>query len=144
MGLSHDEQPGLELAPVIAPQVAYGEGLEYDPSKPVPAPYNQTLHSNPSISSHQGQHHDAPMYDPYGQSAYLNSATSGWSPASNGVMPVGGHTLPEKPPQQEYIWGMRRRTFWLILGGFLIGMLVVALALGLGLGLGLNQEDTSR
>lgn len=136
MGLSHDEQPGLELAPVTAPQVAYGEGLEYDPSKPVPAPHDQSLHSNPSIANHQGYYHDAPAYDPYWQSAYLSSTTSGWSPASHGVMS-------EKPPQQDHVWGMRKKTFWLILVGFLIGMLVVALALGLGLGLGLNQEDTS-
>ncbi|ROW07373.1 hypothetical protein VMCG_03780 [Cytospora schulzeri] len=101
MGLSHDEQPGLELAPVTNPQVAYGEGLEFDPSKPVTNTYDHTLHRDPSTASHQGQYNSAAAYDPYRQSAYLNSTTSGWSPASNGVIPVGGPPFTEKPPGQE-------------------------------------------
>ncbi|KUI56473.1 hypothetical protein VP1G_03810 [Cytospora mali] len=126
---AHDEQPGLELAPHSGPEVVYGQGLEFDHNKPpVTTPYDQAIRGSPPVAHIYGQHYGAPPYDPYHQSAYLASAS-------------GGPPSPYKTPQQERIWGLPKKKFWILLGALIIAVLVIALALGLGLGLGLSSHQ---
>ncbi|KUI72429.1 hypothetical protein VM1G_11810 [Cytospora mali] len=105
---AHDEQPGLELAPHSGPQVVYGQGLEFDHNKPpVTTPYDQAIRGSPPIAHIYGQHYGAPPHDPHHQSAYLASAS-------------GGPPSPYKTSQQEHIWGLPKRKFWIILGAFIL------------------------
>lgn len=145
MGLTHNEQPGLELALVTlaesAPQVVpYGEGLEHDPSKPFTVVYSQNPYGIPGFTNHQGYNYGAATYAPYRQSAYLSSIDSGWSPSNQGVAMVGGSSSPEKLSHQRIIWGLPRKRLCIIMGAASVVVLVAALALGLGLGLGLRKS----
>lgn len=131
----HNEQPGLEVVPVTAPQVAYGEGLEFNHGVQTTSPevaYGQGLEvDNNTLLCQQPKEH--------------NSTISPWVPGYNTTHTVEAPLPPEKIPPQDRILGIPRRKFWLSLAALLVTVLVVALGLGLGLGLGLNTNDnTSR
>ncbi|KAH8645428.1 hypothetical protein BX600DRAFT_164734 [Xylariales sp. PMI_506] len=134
------DQPGLEVAPVAdAPEVVEGP-IEH---KPWGSGTHLGGHSNYQQTPPPGvafaSHHYSPPPPP--SAGYVNSDApqSSWDPSQTSS---GYPAASEKPFDDDpRICGIKRRTFWLVVGPFL-ALLVIGLAVGLGVGLSLGHSST--
>ena len=81
-----------------------------------------------SPSSHGGTTLTSPHIRPYGFKEHVD--------------PYDNHEAapPPVPPKDDRKCGMKKRTFFILIGVIVIA--IIALALGLGLGLGLNKDGS--
>jgi hypothetical protein len=93
---------------------------------------------------------------PHGGRPFSPSSNGGTSVASPQVRPYtfkehvdpedpvsrSGTAPPPVPPKDDRKCGMKKRTFFILLGCVLIWILALALGLGLGLGLGLKKNNS--
>ena len=82
-----------------------------------------------SPSSHGGTTITSPNIRPYGFKEHVDSYESYHEPAS-----------PPVPPKDDRRCGMKKRTFFILIG---LGVLaLIGLGLGLGLGLGIRKKES--
>jgi hypothetical protein len=84
-----------------------------------------------SRSSHGGTTITSPHVRPYGFKEHVDQQDEG--PES---MP------PPVPPKDARKHGMKKRTFFIVIGCIVIWVIALALGLGLGLGLGLRKKSS--
>ncbi|CAI9636034.1 hypothetical protein GT037_001068 [Alternaria burnsii] len=118
------ETPYGTVAPIGKPTPDF-EGPEV-----VPGQFSHYPHGGRpmSPSSHGGTTLTSPHIRPYGFKEHVD--------------PYDNHEAapPPVPPKDDRKCGMKKRTFFILIGVIVIA--IVALALGLGLGLGLNKDDS--
>jgi hypothetical protein len=102
----------------------------------VPGQFNQYPHGGRPFSpaSNAGSTLMSPQMRPYTFKEHINPEDSISQP---------GAAPPPVPRKDDRTCGMKKRTFFILVGCGLIWILALALGLGLGLGLGLKKSDNS-
>lgn len=110
-----------------------GPTPDYSAPQVVPGQQAYPFGSQPfSPSSHGGSTFDSPQPKPYTFKEHVDP---------NEQYPYrSGSVAPPVPPKDDRKCGLKKRTFWMLMGCVIFWLIALAVGLGAGLGIGLKKK----